>query len=333
MHETSYPAPQLDGIRAVAVAPDDGAVFALGEALPPPLEGDRDEDAEDDLPSGPAGAVLRLDPTPELLATGRARAVDAIAGAGFVVLVEETAERYVWGASILDRADGSIGALSLGEAVGRRGAALEDGAVLLAGDRGIFRVDGPGRARQLLRGGMHEARVGMLGDIVVVGDAIVWSTVGDTTAPSQIHRAPLAGGDATIVLRGAEGERFGHLAVHGDEVLVERYLQDVRANVLRSELWALGHTGAPHALARLEPVALRALAVVGNAAWALPLAIGAQAHHRGFRRIDLATGEVTTPTSLADEAPFAMTADARSLYFTLRGEVRRVEVVPRLRVG
>lgn len=320
---------------ALALAPDDGALFALADHALPAPQGEPDEAGG----KPPCGALVRLRPEgPEILLRDRPLGARLVGGAGFVVLVEGTEERYVYAASVFDRATGVVTPLPLpDDSAGLlSGAALDDGAVVLAGNEQLFRVEGPrARPQPLLRGDVDAARVSMGSDLVAVGGWLVWTTTGDSCAPSQLHRAPLGGGEPESVLRAEQHGSYGRLAVHGDEVLVRHFRHDPRnGRTIAAELLAVdARTGAVRAVAALEPMGLRALVVVGGVAWALPWAIGVDAHRVGLRAVDLASGEVSTPAVMADERGRAMVGDERALFVSTERCVRRIEVRPQVRIG
>jgi hypothetical protein len=340
MKEARFPLVGLAASRALAVAPDDGALFVLGEEQGDPVEPSEEDDEESDEAEAPRGALLRLDEggSQDVLLRGRPEGVALGCGAGFVVLIEQTEERYIFAASIFDRRTGEVTALDLGgeSAVLLPCAALADGSLVVAGDRQLFLVQSAVSApRPLLEGDVDSARISMGSDLVVAGDFLYWTTVGDTTAPSQVHRAPLAGGRAEVVVRASPSEGFRKLVVHGGELLVEWNKQDTRVGrVLEAELRSVSvSTGELRTKARLPPVALRALAVVDGVAWALPRSIGVDTDCVGLRAVDLQASDeapVRVPEFLKGERASAMVADLRGLWLSTSGPclVRGTELRP-----
>lgn len=306
----------------IALAPD-GALFGLALHV---------------LPAGDTsvrcGALARLHPEgPEILLRDRLHGAKIVAGAGFVVIVEATEERYVYAASVFDRATGAVTPLPLPECSAGliAGVTLDDGAVVLPGSEQLYRVEGAGEpVRPLLEGDVGAAQVGMGNDLVAAGGWLVWTTSGDSSAPSQLLRMPVGGGVAESVLRADENGDYGCIAVHGDAIVVAHRRNDPRTGrTLATELLAVDPcTGAVRTVAVLEPVGLRALAVVGGVAWALQNNIGVDAHRVGLRRVDLASGEVTTPEVMADERGVAMVAGEGALFVSSAGGVWRIAVDP-----
>lgn len=171
---------------ALALAPDDGALFGLAQhALPP-------TDTSEHVGGEPrCGALFRLRADgPEVLLRDRLRGAKLVAGAGFVVIVEATEERYVYAASVFDRATGVVTSLPLPEysAGLLTGVTLDDGAVVLPGSEQLYRVEGPrAQPRPLLEGDVGAAQVGM-GNHLVLAGGLVWTASGDSSAPSQLRR-------------------------------------------------------------------------------------------------------------------------------------------------
>lgn len=334
MTETRYPLTGLVApLRALSVAGTDGALFGLAEERIESVE--LSEDANDESYESyeeqtPRGVLLSFDEgsaSQHVVLRGRPEGVALGCGAGFVVLIEKTDEPYVFGASVFDRRTGEVTALDLGgESAGLLSCVpLDDGSVVVAGDSQLFLVTSAASSpRPLLEGDVRSARIGMGADLVVIGESLYWTTVGDTTAPSQIHRAPLSGGRAEVVVRASASECFRNLAVHGNELFVEWNEQDTReGRILAAELRSVSvSTHELRTKARLDPFALREVVVVEGVAWALPRGIGTDADRVGLRAVDLRTpaeAPVVVPAFLKGERLSAMVADPRGLWLSASG--------------
>ncbi|APR77687.1 Hypothetical protein A7982_03034 [Minicystis rosea] len=336
--QTTLPGTGLvGGASALALAPDDGAVLGLGELEAAP--GD-DELEDDELYVEPhAGALVRFgERGPEVLLRDRRRGAALGCGDGFVVLVEETDERYVFAAFIYDRATRAVTPLDLGrDGAGLLPCASFAGGVIVSGNDQLFRVDGPRAApRPLLRGDVAGARVGMGIDLAVSADTIFWTTIGDTTAPTELHRVSVHGGEHDVLIRCARDENVRRIALHEDELVFEHTRDDPRVGrILATEIRALSlRTGGVRTVARLDPYALAGLVARDGMAYLIPRSIGVDQHRTGLHVVDLATGEVTTPPSLASvRARSALIADDRALYSATFKDVLRIDIGPRMRIG
>ncbi|MFO0554607.1 MAG: hypothetical protein U0271_39890 [Polyangiaceae bacterium] len=243
----------------------------------------------------------------------------------FVVFTEETSERYVTAAFVVDMQGGEPQQLPFAPGLVPP-VAIAESVFIASGDQ-LYEISGSevaGCVRGLVEECGAASCLGMANHAAVSGTHAYWSTTGDSAANAAIHRAALTGSVPSPVLELPPDEGAGHLALVEDTLYFTHCRQDTSVGrVLESSLRAMNIvTGETRMIASLDRRSTAALTSHGHTLYWVRFSRGGVGDVAGLFRVDAATG-VITEIDASIPTTAALAADDEHVYVgTHKGIVR-----------